>query len=112
VYLNGSLIPAKRVKKEFDRSFTNPRFVYSYSEGELLLYSLSGNILIPAVAPSPQTPPGVLVRTPGTPGNGASYNVATPGIRLDNLPWFQFQEMLESHGTIYTLLLWLLLLEY
>jgi hypothetical protein len=49
VYLNDFLIPAKRVQKEFDRSFTNPRLGYSYEAGELFSTNwVSGNALMPS----------------------------------------------------------------
>ena len=44
---------------------------------------------LPVAAPSPQTPEGVVVRTPLVEGPSSQI------IRFDNLPWFRFQEFVD-----------------
>ena len=48
-------------------------------------------ILTPFKAPSPQTPESITVRTP--------LGSLSDHIKLDNLPFFQFQTFFESRGT-------------
>lgn len=67
-------------------------------------------------APSPNTPPGIIVRTPrtphslGTPGTpntpktpGNAGNAGVPrAIRLNNLPQFMFESILNSNAQVGT----------
>ncbi|KAF8248638.1 hypothetical protein K440DRAFT_678818, partial [Wilcoxina mikolae CBS 423.85] len=90
IYLNGFLVPRKKVQTGFAHHIT-PSLGHVYIS-----------------VPSPQTPPGVIIRTPGTPlartpgtprDAGATGIPAIPGIhvlRLDNLPWLQLKRLLES----------------
>jgi len=63
--------------------------------------------------PSPQTPPGIIIRTPGTP---AAHTPGTPGfvgraptlenlgtymLQLDNLPSLQFRRLFAPRGNIF-----------
>lgn len=82
-------------------------------------------MLMYCAVPSPETPDGIAVKTPGTPGSlqvartprtpGGFHVTHTPGtpgnqsspqaldpwniqLRLHDLPWYQFKQALATHG--------------
>lgn len=75
VYLNGRVVPDKRIKKEMSRHFTLTQ--------EQLLDTVS----------IPSTPEAITVSTPH-----ATVLAAAGSTILHNLPYFQFQAFLESAG--------------
>lgn len=70
IYVDGVLLPKKKVQKEMSR------YAYEASKAHY------------AQAPSPQTPDGVLICTPG-PSEISIF-------QTDNLPYFQFERLLDS----------------
>ena len=75
VYLNGRVVPEKRIKKEMSRHFTLTQ--------EQFLDTVS----------IPSTPEAITVSTPA-----ATVSTAAGNIIFRNLPYFQFQALLESAG--------------
>ena len=119
VYLNDQRIPPKRIKKALSNLSrpTLPRPANSRlyamspptgSSPNVCYFLVIEHILKFYEAPSPDTPPGLIVRTPhtphtpATPGNGrpspAPGNHPGFKIRLDNLPWFQFENLIKTYG--------------
>ena len=119
VYLNDERIPPKRIKKALSNLSqpTLPRPVNSQlhamappagSSPKVRHFLVIEHTLRFHEAPSPDTPPGVIVRTPRTPSTPATpgnrRSSPAPGnhpgfeIRLDNLPWFQFENLIKTHG--------------
>ncbi|KAA8907990.1 ankyrin repeat-containing domain protein [Sphaerosporella brunnea] len=112
IFLEGFRIPQKRVKKELVRRFP-PRL---------------GELPWQRTVPSPETPFGILIQTPKTPGTvpqtphtpvrvgsnhispagsipgtpGAALSPEYPGnyLRLDNLPWLQFRLQLQRQDSL------------
>lgn len=79
-YINGELVPRKKIKKEISRHVL-PRFErdYNFNAGQLNTYN----------APSPATPEGIMVCTPAAASNYA--------IDVSNLPCFEFENLLERY---------------
>ena len=75
VYLNDRIVPEKRVKKEMSRHFT-----------------LTQTQLFDAMS-IPSTPEAITVSTPN-----ATASAAGSDIILYNLPYFQFQALLQPAG--------------
>lgn len=75
VYLNGRTVPEKRIKKEMSRHFT------------LTQEQFFDTVSIPS------TPEAITVSTPNATVLAAETNTV-----LHNLPYFQFQALLESAG--------------
>jgi len=79
-YINGELVPSKKIKKEISRHVL-PRFEHSYNfnAGQLDTYN----------APSPATPEGIMVCTP------AAASICVIGVL--NLPCFEFENLAEPY---------------
>ena len=73
VYLNSRVVPEKRIKKEMSRHFTLTQ--------EQLFHTVS----------IPSTPEAITVSTPN-----ATVPTVAGNIILANLPYFQFQALLDS----------------
>ena len=88
-YINGELVPSKKIKKEISRHVL-PRFKQVCNNAEQL-----GTCNAPS--PSPATPEGIMVCTP------AAVMVCTPPagsncvIVVSNLPCFEFEDLLERY---------------
>jgi hypothetical protein len=86
VYINGVQLPPQKLKRvKYREAFTTSEAVFS--GGKIYSDSLDYTVANACQAPSPDTPEGVIVCTP-----------ATPGVHLDwnpTLPWLRFARILR-----------------
>lgn len=93
LYVDGILIPNKKVRKETSRNSFTSTFdrITQGSPSPTRLY-ISCQVFEPLLAPSPKIPDGLVICTP--PASGLET------LPVNTLPWFQFAAFLDTAGEI------------
>ena len=89
LYIDGVLVPQKKLRKEVSRH-NFPTIQERYGQGTIFLNVTVHGLLKVLTAPSPKTPEGFYICTPPA--------ILDNSYLLSNLPWFQFQTVIDSGG--------------